>query len=122
MTNRRELADRLEGMALPHNGIIRNADLREAARLLREPVAGEVEQRIVDGRLDLTDGPTLAVFIGKSLASFVSGNRMPCMSGDDRERIPAHIRDRFDAACGHTAKEILSYLRARLDDEGKGGV
>jgi hypothetical protein len=64
--------------------------------------------RYVNGRLDFTHAPSLGAFIGKSLASFVSGNRMPCMSGDDRERIPEHIRRQYDGACESVAAEILA--------------
>lgn len=74
----------------------------------RPLTAGDV--RYVEGHLDMTHAPSLGAFIGKSLASHVSGNRMPAMSGDNRERIPAHIRDRFDRDCEDTAKYILDRL------------
>lgn len=74
----------------------------------RPLTAGDV--RYVEGHLDMTHAPSLSAFIGKSLASHVSGNRMPAMSGDDRERIPAHIRERFDRDCESTAKYILDHL------------
>ena len=66
-----------------------------------------------NGRLDLTDRATLGTFIGKSLATFVSGNRMPEISGDDRKRIPEHIRRRYDAAAEQAAGYILAMLAAR---------
>ena len=74
----------------------------------RPLTAGDV--RYVEGHLDMTHAPSLGAFIGKSLASHVSGNRMPAMSGDNRERIPAHIRERFDRDCESTAKYILDRL------------
>lgn len=43
MTNRRELADRLEAIARLGYTHHEQSSIREAARLLREPVAGEVE-------------------------------------------------------------------------------
>lgn len=74
----------------------------------RPLTAGDV--RYAEGHLDMTHAPSLGAFIGKSLASHVSGNRMPAMSGDNRERIPAHIRERFDRDCESTAKYILDHL------------
>lgn len=74
----------------------------------RPLTAGDV--RYVEGHLDMTHAPSLGAFIGKSLASHVSGNRMPAMSGDNRERIPAHIRERFDRDCESTAQYILDHL------------
>lgn len=60
-------------------------------------------------RLDLTKPADLGAFIGKTLASFVSGNNQPDMSGDDRNRIRfPHIRDRYDRACESLAAEILA--------------
>lgn len=65
------------------------------------------------GRLDLTDKATLGCFIGKSLATFVSGNRMPEISGDDRKRISEHTRRHYDRAAEQAAGYILDYLAAR---------
>lgn len=60
-------------------------------------------------RLDLTQPDDLGAFIGKTLASFVSGNNQPDMSGDDRNRIRhPHIRERYDRSCVKLAAEILA--------------
>jgi len=60
-------------------------------------------------RLDLTQPDDLGAFIGKTLASFVSGNNQPDMSGDDRNRIRhPHIRERYDRSCIKLATEILA--------------
>lgn len=72
---------------------------------------GAVEvERYIDGRLDLTHAPSLGTFIGKTLASFVSRNNMPEISGDNRKRIPEHERRRYDPACVRLAEEILAAL------------
>ena len=76
------------------------------------PLTGE-DVRYVDGYLDLNHVPSLGAFIGKSLATHVSGNRMPVMSGDNRERIPAHIRERFDRDCRSVASDIIAYRLSR---------
>jgi len=47
MTNRRELADKLETMTFHGYCDSENRVLTEAARLLREPVAGEVEAEAI---------------------------------------------------------------------------
>ena len=60
--------------------------------------------------LDLTHAPSLATYIGKTLASYVSGNRMPEISGDNRKRIPDHIRARYDRDCERLAEEVLRYI------------
>lgn len=60
--------------------------------------------------LDLTHALSLATYIGKTLASYASGNRMPEMSGDDRKRIPEHIRRRYDRDCERLAQEVLRYI------------
>lgn len=60
-------------------------------------------------RLDLTQAADLGAFIGKTLASFVSGNNQPDMSGDDRNRIRhPHLRERYDRSCERLAGEILA--------------
>lgn len=76
--------------------------------------------RYLNGHLDLNHAPSLATYIGKSLASHVSGNRMPCMSGDDRERIPEHIRRRYDGTCESVAANILKWQAASGNDKPAG--
>lgn len=63
-----------------------------------------------NNHLDLTHAPSLATYIGKTLASYVSGNRMPEISGDNRKRIPDHIRARYDRDCERLAEEVLRYI------------
>ena len=65
-------------------------------------------ERYIDGRLDFSHAPSLGAFIGKSLASFVSGNRMPAMGGDNRLHIPDHVRGQYDRTCEQVAGDILS--------------
>lgn len=64
-----------------------------------------------NNHLDLTHAPSLATYIGKTLASHVSGNRMPEISGDNRKRIPEHIRRRYDRDCERLAEEVLRYIQ-----------
>lgn len=53
------------------------------------------------------DGKGGAVIPGATVfAALVSGNFQPCMSGDARDRLPVHIRRRFDAATDTLAHEI----------------
>lgn len=98
MTNRRELADRLEGGASGafHPQMV--ADLREAARLLREPVAGEADRLVI--------------------ASIISGlqrNRIAEYPGGPKvhEGLGWENLDEI-------VDRVFAILRARLDDEGKG--
>lgn len=63
-----------------------------------------------NNHLYLTHAPSLATYIGKTLASYVSGNRMPEISGDNRKRIPDHIRARYDRDCERLAEEVLRYI------------
>lgn len=68
------------------------------------------ERYDANNHLDLTHAPSLATYIGKTLASYASGNRMPDMSGDDRKRIPEHIRRLYDCDCERLAQEVLRYI------------
>lgn len=63
-----------------------------------------------NNHLDLNHAPSLGTYIGKTLASHVSGNRMPEISGDNRKRIPQHIRARYDRDCERLAEEVLRYI------------
>jgi hypothetical protein len=49
----------------------------------------------------------IAEMIGRRLAHFATGNNMPDMSGDDRNRMFKGQRDRYDKACLELADEIL---------------
>lgn len=50
----------------------------------------------------------LAELIGYHLASVCSGNNMPHMSGDPRNRIPPGRRRHFDDACLSAAEAVVS--------------
>lgn len=41
-----------------------------------------------------------------AFASLVSGNNMPCMSGDPRDRLHAHERRRYDDVIRHVCDAI----------------
>lgn len=75
------------------------------------------ERYDANSHLDLTHAPSLATYIGKSLSSYASGNRMPEISGDNRKRIPEHIRIRYDRDCERLAEEVLRYIAKATGDE-----
>lgn len=118
MTNRRELADRLdlivaELQGLPH--VVQSC--REAARLLREPVAGEVEEIV-----------RLVVERAEQACRYALKHQNFEADDDGTDR----YRDGWETAAevcemviaDHVARHInddLAALRARLDAEGKGG-
>lgn len=54
----------------------------------------------------------LAETIGRYLASEVSGNNQPCMSGDPRDRLHPHRRRHFDSACREAAEASIQALSA----------
>lgn len=56
----------------------------------------------------------IAEIIGYQLATLVSGNNMPDMSGDPRKRIPPRVRRKYDDACNEAADKILEYLDVDL--------
>lgn len=58
----------------------------------------------------------MARVIGYHLAALVSGNRMPHMSGDPRNRLPSHILRRFDDQCAEAARAILSLFTEAGDE------
>lgn len=53
----------------------------------------------------------IANIIGYHMAALVSRDNMPHMSGDPRNRIPAHLRRRFDEACQEAANRIVEALK-----------
>jgi hypothetical protein len=57
------------------------------------------------------DRDEIARTIGYHLAAQVSGNNQPHMSGDPRNRLPAHRRRQFDDACLNAADAVLKQLR-----------
>jgi len=57
------------------------------------------------------DRQKLIDLIGYHLASALSGNNQPDMSGDPRKRIPPIRRRHFDDACAHCADAILALSR-----------
>lgn len=86
---------------------------------MTDTTAGE-GVRYVGGRLDMTHAPSLGRYIAKSMASEVSGNRQPCMSGDNRDRLHEHVRHRFDRTCETVASEILKDLAAQQSAGARG--
>lgn len=90
------------------NGNLAPDDIRAIRAMLRfatqARAAGyragvEDAARYVDGGADTISGA--AVF-----APLVSGNNMPCMSGDGRDRMHAHKRRQFDDASRELATAI----------------
>lgn len=71
----------------------------------------------------------LAETIGRSIACMVSGNNMPHMSGDPRNRLSPLKRRHFDEACDNAAEAVLARLRSpaesidqQLEDAGKAAI
>lgn len=60
----------------------------------------------------------VALAIGHSMASFASGNNMPDMSGDPRNRIPKALRHSFDRAVGYAAQAAIAAHDSALKAEG----
>lgn len=56
--------------------------------------------------------------IGYSMASLVSSNNMPDMSGDPRKRMPPHLRKRFDQRVRVAAEEALAAYRRHQVEAG----
>lgn len=52
----------------------------------------------------------IAEAIGYVLASQVSGNNMPDMSGDPRNRLPPHKRERFNKGCSEAARDVIKAI------------
>lgn len=64
---------------------------------------------------DMLDGKRNTVIpLLASFASLVSGNQQPCMSGDARDRLRAHVREDFD----QTIKEIAGAIRNMGGEHG----
>lgn len=64
---------------------------------------------------DMLDGKRSTVIpLLASFASLVSGNQQPCMSGDARDRLRAHVREDFD----QTIKEIAGAIRNMGGEHG----
>lgn len=59
----------------------------------------------------------VALAIGHSMASFASGNNMPDMSGDPRNRIPKALRHSFDRAVGYAAQAAIAAHDSALKAE-----
>jgi hypothetical protein len=72
-----------------------------AARPVIEAETREAVANRLEGAGDLI--PLLACF-----ATFVSGNKQPCMSGDPRDRLHPHQRRWFDDAMREVAAAIRS--------------
>lgn len=151
MTNRRELADRLEGCITASGGIdLRDPEiLREAARLLREPVAGcgcdEVEMGSYDAQVELVPPPHMVrddgrgICVDACLALEVSSlwragitttgcccghNIAPAYIGvveADIPRMKAMGYEVVPNAVRPGAQDSFKPLRARYDEELKGG-
>lgn len=109
MTNRRELADRLQSYvpdARSYAAHVIANDLAEAARLLREPVAGEVEAAMCDPNMVhinmLRDG----------IAKLTPEQIGHLYRDEEAVRVVAEVQRQNPEA----------FLRARLDEEGKGGA
>lgn len=82
------------------------------ARLETNPVSVSLKAAITAylaaARPAVTD--KIASTIGYYLASVVSGNNQPCMSGDPRDRIQPARRRHFDQACHAAAEAVLAAL------------
>jgi hypothetical protein len=70
----------------------------------------------------MTTHEKIADIIGYHMASLVSGNNQPDMSGDPRARLHAHVRRRFDDACREAAGKIVAYVFALLPEDAAGLV
>lgn len=102
------LAKALEGILNECPATCETGPAHSMADIARAAVSAERYDE--NSHLDLIHAPSLATYIGKTLASYVSGNRMPEISGDNRKRIPDHIRARYDRDCEQLAEEVLRYI------------
>jgi hypothetical protein len=90
---------------VPLTGSYTLADIADAALAAARPVIERETREAVANRLEGAGDviPLLACF-----ATFVSGNKQPCMSGDPRDRLHPHQRRWFDDAMREVAATIRS--------------
>ena len=79
-------------LTIPDEAVQIIARHAHAARIEGARDALEAAASYVDGKGDTVIPGTV------SFTALVSGNNMPCMSGDGRDRMHPHIRRRFDDA------------------------
>lgn len=83
---------------------------KEAALLGIEQGRAEMREEAAK-LLDGDGGKVIPLLAG--FAPLVSGNNMPCMSGDARDRLRPHVRQRFDDGIASVAQAIRAIPTAK---------
>jgi len=109
---REAAAEFSEAVAGKSNGHDHIADCRKGRRddtfivQAFQRAMNQAADEALERAADYVEGTGGAIPGTNVFAPIVSGNNMPSMSGDNRDRMPTHLRQRFDTATNNLATAI----------------